>query len=800
MSVDWGKIKYKFLNHVNKSDVKTFYDFNKSLIQLTSEEKGVYFEYFCKLYFELEPITKINYEKFYLYTEIPLKLKKQINLPTKDKGIDCIAINYNNDIFAIQVKYRSNKDKVIPFGELATFPALAFGTNVKVNGGIFFSNCNDVCDELRNDKYINVLFNSLDEKCDKLFWQNVRECIGNKPITKYTPLKPLKHQESIINACKIHYDNDNKNDGRLYLACGTGKTFVSYWISIRELKCNSIFIVVPSLYLLSQTYETWMKETQYDKDKYHFILIGSEMDKKNDLLCEYKPTTDKHKIVKELKKNKKIVVVTTYHSSNLLIDACKKLKYKFDFGIYDEAHRTVGEENKCFTIMIKSGIEMKRLFMTATEKIYNYEKSKKSDNEKEKVLSMDNEKIYGKVIYRYSMKQAIEDEVLVDYRLVAPFITSDKYTEEILNNNFVNDDNGIYDARTILTGLMIILSIEQYKFKHLLIFSNTNERAKNIIEFIENYINKTDHTLNEKINCKFLSGNDSMNVRKSEVKEFEKCKIGIISSARIFGEGVDMKICDAVCFADSKDSSVDIVQYVGRCLRKYDEMPNKLSHVLIPFILDESNEFFDYVNQSYLKIRKILKILGTTDEMVTEKFVIMDCNKIKYKNIDINKNENTNVFNKNCNLDIIQFTNDLISKIFDKSGNLIDRTRNMLIFENKKRYETGAELIDTRNKCLQFLKKNKILEEPKNIKNWIRYTLGEKIFEKIKNNYYYTSDEIINTCKKIKITDFESYKKNFSKNVKLPQPIYINDGFYYDMDPNFNIEFLLSVDRQARDF
>jgi len=798
MDVDWEKIKYKFLDRINESKVKNFYDFYRSLKPLTSEEKGVYFEYFCKLYFELEPITKNNYKNFYLYTEVPPKLKKQINLPTKDKGIDCIAIDNNDNIFAIQVKFRSNKDKVIPFGELATFPALAFGTDVKVNGGIFFSNCSDVCDELRNDKYIHMLFNSLDEKCNDLFWKNVREYIGNKPITKYKLLKPLKHQEPIIEACKTHYDNEN--DGRLYLACGTGKTFLGYWMGIRELKCDNIFVVVPSLYLLSQTFEAWMTEMQYDKDKYHFILVGSDMDKKNDLLCEYKPTTDKNKIMEELKENEKVVVIITYHSSDLLIEACKKLKYKFDFGIYDEAHRTVGEDEKCFTNMIKSGIEVKRLFMTATEKIYNYGMSKKSDGEKEKVLSMDNEKIYGKVIYRYSMRQAIEDGVLVDYRLVAPFINSNKYTEEILNNKFVNDDEKIYDTKTILTGLMIISSIEQCNFKHLLIFSNENKRAENIMEFIENYINKTGHALNGKINCKSLSGKDSMNVRKKEVKEFEKCEMGIISSARIFGEGVDIKACDAICFADGKSSSVDIVQYVGRCLRKCEAIPNKLSYVLIPFILDEGDEFFDYENQSYLKLRKILKTIGTTDEMVTEKFVIMDCNKNKYKNIDTDKSESNIVYDKDCKLDIKQFTNDLMSKVFDRSGDLIDRTRNMLIFENKRRYENGEELIDTKKKCIQFLKSKNINEEPQNIKNWVRYCFGEKLFEKIKNNFYCSIDEFKNACEKIKISNSESYKNNYKKDKMMPSYDYINNGFYIYLDSTFNLTDLLLKSKEDTDF
>lgn len=793
--MDWEKFKYKFADFIENNKISKFNDFYKSLIAMSNEEKGNYFEYLCKLYFKLETINKDKYKEIYLYTEIKPNLKKKLNLPTKDKGIDAIVIDNDDNIFAIQCKFRTNYNKTIPFGELSTFPALTFGSDVKIDGGIFFSNCSDICDELKNNKYTHTLFNALDDKCNELFWKNVKEYIREKPLTKYKLKTPKNHQQDIIFNGKQHFMKEK--NGRLYLACGTGKTFISYWLSTKELGYTKIFIVVPSLYLLSQTYETWMMETQYEKDKFHFILIGSDMDNKEELLCEYKPTTDKNKIKEELEEFDKVVVIMTYHSSELLIDVCKKLDYKFDMGIFDEAHRTVGEEDKCFTKIMSSEISEKRLFMTATEKIYNINRSKKSDEERETILSMDNEKVYGKVIHRYSMRQAIEDGVLVDYRIIAPFINSKKYTEKLLNNQFVNEEDIMFDTRIILTGLMIISSMEEFKFKHLLIFSNTNGRARKIMEFIELYLSKSEHPLKDILNCKYLSGNDSMNKRKGEVKEFEGCEYGIISSARIFGEGIDIKICDAICFADGKSSSVDIVQYVGRCLRKCDLIPDKLSYVLVPFVLDEDSEFFDYENQSYVKLRKILKTIGTTDEMVTEKFILMDCNERNYKSVD--KSESNVKYENNGKIDIKEFTKNILSKVFDKTGDAIDRTRNILIFENKRRYENKEELIDTRKKCMQFLKSKNIKEEPF-VKNWIKYSLGEKLFEIIKNNYYYSKDTIINACKKIGITNYDTYKIKFNKDKYLPSYVYIDDGFYYDMDVKFNIEKLLSVEQQDEDY
>jgi predicted helicase len=793
MSVNWNTIKYDFLEHVK--NITTFDDFYKSLIKETTDIKGKYFEYFSYLYFKLDPIFKQNYKEYYLYNQIPTKIRKQLELPEKDKGIDAIAIDIHNNIYAVQVKYRKIIKNIIPFGEHCTFQALTFGTQVRnIYKGIFFTNCIDVCDELKTDKIISIVYDSLNTKCNELFWQNVKEFIGEKPLTIYTPMKPLPHQERLIPIIKKHYETNDY--GRLYLACGTGKTFLSYWVTIKELKLNKIFIVVPSLYLLSQTYEVWQRELQ--NNDYNFILIGSDMDKKEDLICEYEPTTNIDKIKEGINKKHKIIVITTYHSSDLLISACKPNKFKFDIGIYDEAHRTVGEEDKCFTCLLTSKIENKRLFMTATEKIYNYSHSKKDNTEKENILSMDNEKIYGKEICKYNIKEAIEDKVLVDYRIIAPFINNLK--EE--HYKFVDDNDNEYEPYTVLTGLLIIKAMEEYKFKRLLIFSNRNDRARNILNFIRAYLNETNHKLKE-IYLEFLSGKNTMNYRKAEVNEFEKSDIGIISSARIFGEGVDIKACDSICFADGKSSTVDIIQYVGRALRKNNLEPNKIAHILIPFIMNDNDEFFTNDNDSFLKIRKILKSLGTSDEMVTEKFVIVDysskCGSFKQgdgksKNQEVIKKKVINVVN------IKDFTQDILVKIFDKNGDNIDLVRNKIIHENNRRINNNLELLITQKKIIKFLQENNINEIPNNIKNWIKYSVGNKYFNTLKEQYYYKEEQFYNSCNKNNIKSIEDYKEKHLKDNKLPLFDYIDNGFYYDMNPKFNLHVGFAYDEECLEF
>jgi superfamily II DNA or RNA helicase len=299
-----------------------------------------------------------------------------------------------------------------------------------------------------------------------------------------------------------------------------------------------------------------------------------------------------------------------------------------------------------------------------------------------------------------------------------------------------------------------------------------------------------------------------MNFRKNRVKEFENYSVGIISSARIFGEGVDIKICDAVCFADGKGSTVDIIQYVGRALRKCDLIPNKLSYVIIPFILEPDEDFLTNENDSFLKIRKILQALGTSDDMISEKFTVVDYS-TKFKSFRkeyIEKSDKNIIVKKTgITINIKDLANDIIVKIFDKNCDGIDIIRNKLLYENKKRLNDNKlsdnlDLIDTYKKINEFLSKDEIKKIPINTKNYVKYAVGNKYFEELTKKYYYNKDKFIDGCKRSGITNIDSYKAKFVKDKKLPPYDYIGSGFYYDLDPKFNLQLILSSNDESCDF
>lgn len=181
---------------ISDTDIKNFHDFQQIMsAQDNNKLKGDLFELFAQLFFKLNPSCRFLYKEFYPFNEIPNDLREYLNLPYIDKGIDGVIVDYNDNYYALQVKYR--QDSHITYGEIATFSALLYGTNCRnFRKGVFFTNCNHICTELKNpEKYIIIDHNVLTERCDGIFWSSVREYLTTTEPTSFNlKLKPLPHQ------------------------------------------------------------------------------------------------------------------------------------------------------------------------------------------------------------------------------------------------------------------------------------------------------------------------------------------------------------------------------------------------------------------------------------------------------------------------------------------------------------------------------------------------------------------------------------------------------------------------------
>lgn len=400
--------------------------------------------------------------------------------------------------------------------------------------------------------------------------------------------KPYTYQQkcidSVIDSFIIH------DRTKLILACGIGKTLIAYWI-MKKLNINNLVIFVPSLFLVTQFYNEWKKQ-MLDENLFNdnFVINASDFVNKRNMFFE-----DNMDL-----KNK--IVISTYQSSY-------KLKgYEFDFAIFDEAHNTVRydlETDKCFQYAIddKNIFIKKRLFMTATEKIYNIDD--------EQIISMDNYDFYGNISYRINLKQALEysRKILTDYKILTITKNTNEYNLEMkMEDNFGEKKKYYIYAKLIIEEL-----INKKNIRKIITYHNRN---KNSIRF-HNILKELG---NNDIDVFYVVGqhtNMTLKKRKRIIDNFIKStKPSIICSSKVLNEGANLPPVDCVSFIDNRESAIDIVQCSQRPLRKY--RGKDLAYIFIPLVLDKSiNEI-----KEFRKLRMIIRNLGVQDYDIMNKFEV----------------------------------------------------------------------------------------------------------------------------------------------------------------------------------
>ena len=621
----------QFIDMLNKST--NFDEFCDKLSILSNDLKGYYFELFAQLFFKFDNRYSNYVENCWLLNELPEKIREELSIPRKDIGIDIIIKTFNDGYWAVQAKYRNMINTSLNWSSISTFCGLSFGLSKKFNKGIIFTNTKYANKyTIGQENITNILYYSLKNISESTF-DKIKAYVNNKTMPSKPNLNPRPYQQEIINKATEYYKN--MSCGRLYMACGTGKTFVSYCIAMNQQYKGKICIVAPSLQLVSQIYKTWSDQSH----KCKYLLIGSSAEVKSNPHCGLLLSITFDEIYKYLDKYKEdnIVIISTYQSSDILASVCKKYNIIIDFCIFDEAHRTVGSKERSYSCLLDDNNTQirKRLFITATEKIYI--------GNNESILSMDNEKIYGKIIYNYSLKRAIGEGYLTDYQIISPIITDESFWKIINENSYILDKNiknDVIKSRYYMTAYILAISIRDKNINHILTFNNTNENA---IKF-NHILKKILEILEIDCECYILSGKSSMSHREYVLDDFKRDKRAIISSSRIFSEGVDIPIVDCVCLVDNKISINDIIQTCGRPLRKY---PNKkMSYIIIPAVINMNYELNDITHDniydtnnidSFKLMKTVLRSMATVDDRIIDHFSIKEtANKYYYDKFTVN--------------------------------------------------------------------------------------------------------------------------------------------------------------------
>ncbi|MDA0939335.1 MAG: helicase-related protein, partial [Proteobacteria bacterium] len=388
---------------------------------------------------------------------------------------------------------------------------------------------------------------------------------------------------------------------------------------IKELNPKSTIIAVPSLSLVKQTLEVYLREMVANKASVKWLCICSDEGiGKNDDVAFFTDNlgvpcqTDPNYIESWLKANKEEnkVIFTTYQSGRIIAELSKKLKITFDVGIFDEAHKTVGAETKLFShLLFEKNINItKRVFMTATERFYA--------GSRDDIISMDDEDIYGETFTQMSFKEAIDAELLTDYKVITIDIKKSEIAEFIKDNNLVQLNSRWKketEARSLASMLALRKAMKRFNIKNAVSFHSSIEKAVRNKE-LQKYITETYNY--KPIDTYTVSGKIPTTKRNDIVQEFAKSPKALITNARCLTEGVDVPNIDCIVFADPRKSKVDIVQALGRALRKKDG--KDWGYVILPVVYDGDTNEID--NDNFNEILSIVRGLAANDERIVEYF------------------------------------------------------------------------------------------------------------------------------------------------------------------------------------
>ena len=605
---------------------KSWDDFWDQARELTGADKGTVFERLTQLYLETAPEYRTKLQHVWLLRDVPIAIRRRLNLPGPDEGIDLIARTRRGKYWAIQAKFRTERDKPITRRSLGTFTSLAFNT------------CNDIALAVvahtatkpisKSHLYRNTVeigfahWQSLDDDAASGWRSILGQLKGLAPRPKARSPRP--HQLAAISAAKNHFIHDYAARGRLIMPCRTGKSLTAFWIA-EALRAKTILVAVPSLALIRQSLRDWTREFLAQHIMPDWLCVCSdesvgelESDKfVGEVYDLGLPThTEPNEIAKLLRARSSgpKIVFTTYQSSRKLAAAARKAGTKFDLAIIDEAHKTVGQHSKTSaTVLSDKKIKIRRrLFMTATERVFR--------GDRDDVLSMDDERDYGARFYQLSFKDAIRQGIISDYKILTMTV-SDGHIRRLIDQNHIlnlnSRDLDDAEAQAVAAGIALKRTYKKHHIKHAISF-HRNIRAADRFRELQNSLNRLrdigPRTTNLHISSKKTAGQ-----RSDLLQEFVRYKQSLITNARCMTEGVDIPSVDCVMFVDPKQSRIDIVQAAGRALRNAER--KDYGYIIIPLIVPEKMDFEEFVETTaFRQVVHTITALSTQDERIAAEF------------------------------------------------------------------------------------------------------------------------------------------------------------------------------------
>jgi predicted helicase len=614
--------------------------------------KGFYFERLVREFLLTDPLYAAEYDEVWLWQDWPGRDGKV------DTGIDLVARNrYTQEFCAIQCKFFSpkhylNKEDIDSFftasGKHPFTSRIIFSTTNKWS--------NHAIAALENQQIPSTRIGTDELEKSGIDWSKYL-FTDPSSMARAEPKKLRTHQIEALGDVLQGFDSHDR--GRLIMACGTGKTFTSLRIAERVVEPGgSVLFLVPSIALLAQTLREWAAEA--DRPLRAFAICSDNKVGRNaedftltDLA--YPATTNAKQLLGELAKGGNgeglTVYFSTYQSIGVVSAAQDAGLPQFDLVISDEAHRTaglLGEEASHF-VKVHDGDFIrasKRLYMTATPKVYGEAVKAKAKDASVELASMDDVETFGPEFHRLGFGEAVRRDLLTDYRVLVLAVSEDA-VPVAFQTQFADaghelsiDDAariaGIYKAFS-KSGVEGLADDDRQPMRRAVAFSRSIKDSQRVADMLADpAIIPTmlrDGSAPLTLEAHHVDGTMNVMERTAHLDWLKEDSPGnttrVLTNARCLSEGVDVPSLDAVIFLNSRDSQVDVVQSVGRVMRKL--AGKNYGYIILPIAIEAGAKPETALNDNkkYKVVWDVLRALRAHDDRFEAKIEAFDLNRNK---------------------------------------------------------------------------------------------------------------------------------------------------------------------------
>lgn len=678
------------------TNMKTFQDILRDFRtgSATEREKGGKFERLMRGYLLSSPLYAKTLKTVWMWHDFPFRSQ----FGGSDLGIDLVAQSYEGEYWAIQCKCyldgtTIDKAEVDSFLSTSGKTFLTDARQVSFSHRLWISTTNKWGTHaettiLNQTPPVNRI-SLYDLENDAVDWEKLAEgVIGDGSRQK--PFEVREHQQKALDAAKEYFKNHDR--GKMIMACGTGKTFTSLRLAEQETDGKGLVLfLVPSIALLGQMLREW--SAQAIKPIYPICICSdsgvvkkvsqNEDESYSTVDLALPASTDVDTIVKRLRyaednSDGMTVVFSTYQSIDVISEAQKRLlmgdggmftqegdEYGiFDLIICDEAHRTTGvtlkgsEDSNFVKVHYNDFIKAKkRVYMTATPRLYTDEAKSKADMAEAILCSMDDVNLYGEEFYRIGFGAAVEKGLLADYKVLILTINDDNVSPTLkqylttADGEVKADDAGKIVgcinalSKKIIGDAQDILKTDAEPMKKAVAFCSNIKASKEITGLLndckgEYLADLTDEEKNGMVDVvsQHIDGAMSAPTRdeklawlKATPEDSNECRL--LTNVRCLSEGVDVPSLDAVLFLSPRNSQVDVVQSVGRVMRT--SKGKKYGYIIIPVVIPSDMDANEAMEKSdrFKVVWTVLNALRAHDDRFEATVNKIELNKKKPKQV-----------------------------------------------------------------------------------------------------------------------------------------------------------------------